>query len=62
MTANTNKVPISEKLVDNEKFFKEKIGVGTSFDLGVRKIHVLNREVHIYYCNGLCDTQYIIEL
>ncbi|ABO67581.1 MULTISPECIES: spore germination protein [Geobacillus] len=56
------KVPIAEKLVDNAKFLQNRIGVGTSFDLGVRKIHVLNREVHIYYCNGLCDTQYIIEL
>ncbi|NNV05681.1 spore germination protein [Geobacillus sp. C56-T2] len=56
------KTPIAGNLVDNTKFLQERIGVGTSFDLGVRKIRVLNREVHIYYCNGLCDTQYIIEL
>jgi stage V sporulation protein AF len=57
-----HQTPISQKLSDNEHFFKEKIGVGTSFDLGIRKLKVLNKEVHIYYCNGLCDTQYIIQL
>ncbi|MGG3211176.1 spore germination protein [Geobacillus stearothermophilus] len=56
------KAPIAKRLVDNSKFLQQRIGVGTSFDLGVRKIYILNREVHIYYCNGLCDTQYIIEL
>lgn len=54
--------PISPKLNENEQFFKDAIGVGTSFDLGVRKLHILKTDVHLYYCNGLCDTQYIIEL
>ncbi|WP_461201784.1 spore germination protein [Anoxybacillus sp. TBDG-1] len=54
--------PISPKLNENEQFFKDVIGVGTSFDLGVRKLHILKTDVHLYYCNGLCDTQYIIEL
>ncbi|HZG60369.1 MAG TPA: spore germination protein [Anoxybacillus sp.] len=61
-TKQKNHIPISEKMSDNENFFKEKIGLGTSFDLGIRKLKVLNKEVHIYYCNGLCDTQFIIEL
>lgn len=54
--------PISPKLNENEQFFKDAIGVGTSFDLGVRKLNILKTNVHLYYCNGLCDTQYIIEL
>lgn len=62
MAAKTNAVPIFEKLVDNEAYLKEKIGIGTSFDLGIRKVHILKKEVHIYYCNGLCDTHYLIEL
>lgn len=57
-----NRTPISSKLSENERFFKDAIGVGTSFDLGVRKLHILKTDVHLYYCNGLCDTQYIIEL
>lgn len=54
--------PISPKLNENEQFFKDAIGVGTSFDLGVRKLNILKTDVHLYYCNGLCDTKYIIEL
>jgi stage V sporulation protein AF len=61
-TVQNNHMPISRRLSDNEHFFKERIGIGTSFDLGIRKLKVLNKEVHMYYCNGLCDTQYIIEL
>ncbi|MBS2770169.1 spore germination protein [Anoxybacillus rupiensis] len=62
VATDTNSIPIFEKLTDNEAYLKEKIGIGTSFDLGIRKVYVLTREVHIYYCNGLCDTQYLIEL
>jgi stage V sporulation protein AF len=56
------KVPISPKLTINEQFFKDKVGLDVSFDLGVRKITVLGKELNIYYVNGLCDTMYIIEL
>ncbi|ANB60050.1 spore germination protein [Anoxybacteroides amylolyticum] len=62
MTTTEKKVPIFESLADNEAYLKEKIGIGTSFDLGIRKVYILKKEVHIYYCNGLCDTQYLIEL
>ncbi|MFS0863485.1 spore germination protein [Fredinandcohnia sp. 179-A 10B2 NHS] len=37
------------------------MGTG-SFDIGVRRIRVLNKEVHIYFLNGLCDTTFIIQL
>jgi stage V sporulation protein AF len=62
VTENKNNTPIQQKLYENEKFFKENIGMGTSFDIGVRKITILDTEVHIYFLNGLCDTQFIIEL
>ena len=58
----TNMKPISPTLSENEQFFKERVGLGDSFDLGMRKIHILNREINIYYVNGLCDTQFIIEI
>lgn len=62
MTTTEKKVPIFANLADNEAYLKEKIGIGTSFDLGIRKVYILKKEVNIYYCNGLCDTQYLIEL
>ena len=41
---------------------KEHVGLGKSFDLGVRKIIVLKKDIHIYYVNGLCDTGFIIQI
>ncbi|HHY71686.1 MAG TPA: spore germination protein [Bacillus bacterium] len=59
---NIEKKPISSSIVANEDYLKNRIGVGTSFDLGVRKIKILKKEIHLYYLNGLCDSAYIIEL
>jgi stage V sporulation protein AF len=63
MADNTSgKNPISPNLTEVEKFFKEHIGMGTSFDIGVRKIKLFKHDVHIYFLNGLCDTAFIIQL
>lgn len=56
------KYAVSPTISANEEFLKNKIGVGTSYDLGVRKLKILKREVQIYYLNGLCDSAYIIQL
>ncbi|RDI41278.1 spore germination protein [Falsibacillus pallidus] len=58
---NTKK-PIPHNLKEMEQYMKERVGLGTSFDLGLRKLKILKKDVHIYYVNGLCDTQYIIKL
>lgn len=55
-----NKTPISDSVSEIEQYMKERVGLGKSFDLGVRKIVVLKKDVHIYYVNGLCDTNFII--
>lgn len=63
MTNNTDqKWPIPESVHEVENFMKQRAGLGVSFDLGVRKLKVLKKDVHIYFVNGLCDTRYIIEL
>ncbi|WP_070121581.1 spore germination protein [Bacillus marinisedimentorum] len=63
MAIKTNsKTPLSKEVAKNEEFLKKRIGVGTSFDLGVRKFTVNHREIQLYYLNGLCETQFIIEL
>jgi len=56
------KQKISGNLAEIEKFMKDRVGLGESFDFGVRKIKVLRKDVNVYYVNGLCDTEYIIEL
>ncbi len=55
-----NKKPIPEAVSEVERYMKEHVGLGKSFDLGVRKITLLKKDVHIYYVNGLCDTSFII--
>lgn len=54
------KKPIPEAVSEIEHYMKEHVGLGKSFDLGVRKILVLKKDIHIYYVNGLCDTTFII--
>ncbi|MDQ0858550.1 stage V sporulation protein AF [Bacillus sp. V2I10] len=56
------KTPISPKLVVNENYFKDHVGLNQSFDIGVRKIIVMNIAVHLYYVNGLCDGANITQL
>ncbi|SFD72095.1 stage V sporulation protein AF [Bacillus sp. OV194] len=56
------KTPISKKIQENEQQLKSRLGIGISFDVGVRKLHLLKKEVQIYYCTGLCDSLFIIEI
>lgn len=57
-----NKQPIPDSVEEIEKYMKNRIGLGDSFDLGVRKLIILRKDVHFYYVNGLTDTQFIIEI
>ncbi len=53
---------VSGKIKENETYMKDKIGLGTSFDLGFRELTILKTKVQIYYVNGLCDTSVILEI
>lgn len=57
-----SKKAIPDNVSEIESYMKEHVGLGKSFDFGVRKIRVLRKDVHIYYVNGLCDTTFIILL
>jgi stage V sporulation protein AF len=56
------KTPIPKSVDEIEQYMKENVGLGKSFDLGVRKLKILHKDVHFYYVNGLCDTSFIIEI
>ncbi|WP_088102316.1 spore germination protein [Halalkalibacter urbisdiaboli] len=62
MSKAKNKTPFSQDIKANEELIKQRVGFGTSFDVGVRKLSILDKEIQIYFVNGLCDIQYIIEL
>ncbi|MBU8879183.1 spore germination protein [Bacillus sp. FJAT-29790] len=57
-----NKMPIPESVIEIEKYMEDRIGLGDSFDLGIRKLKILRKDVHMYYVNGLTDTQLIVEM
>ncbi|MFZ3588568.1 spore germination protein [Bacillus sp. DJP31] len=60
MTEETSKKkPISPSLAENEQFLKDRVGFGTSFDVGIRKFKILKTNVYLLFTNGLCDTQFI---
>lgn len=61
-TKSEEKRPIPKNLEETEQYMKDKVGLGVSFDLGVRKLNILKKKVNLYYVNGLCDTQFIIEM
>lgn len=58
----TSKDAIDKNLDDLERYFKERVGLGTSFDLGNRKFVVLNKKVQIFYVNGLVETLFITNI
>ncbi len=55
-------LPIPKELSEIELYMKNRVGLGDSFDLGVRKLTILKKDVHFYYVNGLCDTQPIVQI
>lgn len=54
--------PLSKKLEENAEYIKNKLGIGISFDVGVREFYIKNVKIELFYCNSLNDTLYIIEL
>ncbi|SDJ66435.1 spore germination protein [Sediminibacillus albus] len=61
-TKNKKKATISSHLKDNQRFMEEKVGVGTSFDVGFRELEILEKHIQLYYLTGLCETPTIVEL
>lgn len=57
-----NIYPLSRKLEENADYLKKMIGIGTSFDVGVREFLIKNVKIQLYYCNSLNDTLTIVEL
>lgn len=55
-------IPIPDSVKEIEEYLQEKIGFGESFDLGIRKLKVVKKDVHIYFTSGLFETRFIIEI
>ncbi|MDX8359751.1 MULTISPECIES: spore germination protein [Bacillaceae] len=61
-TSKKNKIPISASPSENEEFFKTHLGLETTYDIGVKKIKILNKDVHIYFVAAICETATIMQL
>ena len=55
-------IPISSFISDNENYLKQTAGLGVTYDVGIRKFQILNKEIGVLFVNGLCDTNYIIPI
>ncbi len=60
MTDKKRKIPAD--LAEVKRYMEKHVGLGVSFDLGVREITLRDVPIQIYYVNGLCDTAFIIEI
>lgn len=62
MVKMKQKAPISSKIKDTEQYMKDRIGTDVSYDVGFRKIIVLKQQLQLYYVNGLCDSELVVEI
>ncbi|MET3682379.1 stage V sporulation protein AF [Alkalibacillus flavidus] len=53
---------IHKSIKRNRRIFEERLGIGVSFDIGYRTLHLLDTDVDFYYVNGLVDTQFVMEI
>jgi len=60
--SSEQKWPIPKSVNEIENYMKQRVGLGKSFDFGVRKLKILKKDVHIYFVNGLCESISIIQL
>ncbi|WP_010650753.1 spore germination protein [Oceanobacillus massiliensis] len=62
MRTSSKKPTISSSIENNKAFMEERLGMGSSFDVGFRELIILKRKVHIYYVTGLCEASIIQEM
>src|SRR5690625_4991723 len=53
---------VSKELKMNEKYMKYEVGATISYDVAFREIQILNRNVQLYYVNGLVDDMTIVHI
>lgn len=53
---------VSEILLENDCYLKDRLGIGISYDIDFREIHIKDRTLHLYYLNGMCDSVIIQDI
>lgn len=61
-TEKKSKQPIEKSLNHNYIYLQERLGLDVNYDVGCRKYKVGNRDIQLYFVNGLTDTDFIIQI
>ncbi|GAA0364127.1 spore germination protein [Bacillus horti] len=56
------KQPIYKKLDDIYSYLEDRLDLKINYDVGCRSFKVGNRNIQLYYVNGLTDTDFVIQL
>ncbi len=51
---------ISKKLEENTSIIRDRLGIGVTYDIGIREMKVADRDMAIMYCNGLTDNDTLV--
>lgn len=62
MSKTKNKSPIPKRINAVQKYMEKHLGIGVSYDVGVRDFIILDTHIQIYYVNGLVDDATVGEL
>lgn len=53
-------MPVHKELEENIRILKKRLGFGISFDFGIREMRLADREMAIFYINGLADQKSLL--
>ncbi len=54
--------PLSDRVDENKEYLNDRLGVGTSFDIGAHEFFIGSTKVVMYYINGFADSHLITEI
>src|SRR5690625_246434 len=53
---------VSKDIKVNENYMKYEVGATISYDVGFRELRVIDRDVQLYYINGLVDDTTVVHI
>lgn len=55
-----NHLEISKHIEENVKTIRDRLGVGVTYDIGIREMKLADRDMAIVYCNGLTNNETLV--
>ncbi|KQL49239.1 stage V sporulation protein AF [Brevibacillus choshinensis] len=54
--------PLSDRVDENKEYLNDRLGVGTSFDIGAHEFFIGSTKVVLYYINGFADSHLVSQI